>query len=115
MTGALDTGSGRAYWLPRDSFALPSYTDVDLRLTKQLSFRERFRVELRAEAFNVLNSTIVLQVNTTAYTYAQPGSGACTGHSNTCMVTVPGFQIPTATSSSGLGARQLQFGARLNF
>ena len=115
MTGSLDTGGGRVAWLPRASFTLPNYTDVDLRVSKQVRITERFNLELRGEAFNLFNSTIVLAVNPVAYTYANAGAAGCVGHTNTCMVPVAGFQQPTITSTQGIGARQLQVGARLNF
>jgi hypothetical protein len=122
MTGALDSGGGRVTWLPRNSFSLPSYTSLDMRLTKEIHIHERYNIELRAEAFNLFNNQIVLAVNTTGYTYAQPSATSTTcpstganAHTNTCMIPVSGFQTPTTTSSNSLGARQLQFGARFNF
>jgi len=122
VTGIGTNYGGRIAWMPRDSYSLPSYSDVDVRLEKDFTVRERYNFELRAEAFNLLNSTIVQAVNTSAYTYANasgstgtcPATGA-NAHANTCMVPVSTFQTPTTTTGILLGSRQMQFGFRFEF
>jgi hypothetical protein len=107
---------GRAAFQGRDSQVLPSIQNVDFRLTKQFNIRERFRLEFRGEAFNLFNKTLITAVNTTGFTFANPGSAACpAGHTNQCVVPVAGYQTPTQTSANLLGARQLQFGFRFTF
>jgi hypothetical protein len=113
-TNASATG-GRATWLARNSYRLPTTTDVDLRVERDFTIHERFRLGVRAEAFNLLNSTILQGVNTEGYTYSAPGSGACVGHTNGCMVPFSGFLTPSTTSSVLFGARQLQTGIRFEF
>ncbi len=121
MTGAILNSNGqfspgRAAFLPRNSEQLPNYTNVDFRLTKGFNVREKVNIEFRAEAFNLFNSLLVLAVNQTGYTFAQPSAGgACAGHTNTCIVPQAGFQADTTTTGNLLGARQLQFGLRFNF
>lgn len=124
MTGALLSTSrgptgGRIAWLPRDSFALPNYANVDMRLAKEFVFRERYHFGFRVDAFNLFNSTIVQAVNTTAFNPVQPSATSTTcpsaTHTNTCMVPVSTFQQATTTSAFLLGARQLQFGLRFDF
>jgi hypothetical protein len=41
--------------LGRDAFTGPSSVNIDLALTRTLHFRERLSLEIRAEAFNVIN------------------------------------------------------------
>jgi hypothetical protein len=128
---------GRVAFQPRNSQVLPNYTNVDFRLARSFTLRERFGFEFRAEAFNLLNSTIVTAVNQTGYTFAQPsasttaaptpacwngaitsGAGPTAGtasHTNTCVIPVAGYQAATTTSANLLGARQLQFGFRFTF
>ena len=110
---------GRIAWLPNNSFELPNFSDVDLRLVREFSLRERYHFEFRAEAFNAFNSTIVQAINANAYSYASPGPTTATCpsslHANTCMVPVSTFQTPTTTSGVLLGARQLQFALRFEF
>jgi hypothetical protein len=120
MTGVLMQTTGNAFggriaWLPRASFTLPNIYNVDFRMAKQIAITERLDLELRGEAFNLFNTTLVLNVNQNAYNYAEPNTAACAGHTNTCMVPVSSFQNPSVTSSTLLGARQIQFGARLSF
>lgn len=109
-TFATATG-GRASWLARNSFNLPNFTNVDFRLGRSFSFREKYRLNFVVDAFNLFNSTIVSAVNTSAFSY----SGACAGHTNGCLVPSPSFGSRSTTSGTLYGPRQLQFGARFSF
>jgi hypothetical protein len=121
--GGVDLGStaevipGKVSWIPRNSYTLPNLYNVDFRLTKQFIINERMNVEIRGEAFNLFNSTLVQDVNKSAYNYAAPGAAGCpaASHVNTCMIPVTAFQSITSTSSLLLGPRQLQGGIRFNF
>jgi hypothetical protein len=128
LASTADPVGGRIAWIPRNSFSLPNLYNIDLRVAKQFNITERLNFELRGELFNLLNSTLVLDVSKNAYTYAQPSSttpatNMCknttldplNGHTNTCMVPVTSFKDATITSGNLLGARQVQFGARLSF
>jgi len=120
MTGAVvstfaSATGGRAAWLRRNSFNLPDFTDLDFRIGRGFTFAEKYRLDFMADAFNLFNSTIVSGKNTTAYTFAAAGSGACAGHVNGCLVPSASFGSRTATSGALYGARQLQFGARFEF
>jgi len=112
---------GRIAWMPRDSYELPNYSDVDLRLARQFTIHERYAFEFRAETFNTFNSTIVQAVNQNAYNYAAPSATSATcpssTHTNTCLVPNPPttFQVPSTTLGTLLGPRQLQFGLRFDF
>ena len=115
---------GRLAWMPRNSYALPGYSNVDLRLAKAFTVHERFNFEFRAEAFNLFNSYILQGVNTNAYTFSNPvaasGSNAnpacnSAAHTNECLVPSATFQTPTTTSGFLLGSRQIQFGFRFGF
>jgi hypothetical protein len=113
-TFATATG-GRVSWLARNSFNLPNFTNVDFRMGRSFSFREKYRLNFVVDAFNLFNSTILSGVNTSAYSYSGPGIGACAGHANGCLVPSASFGTRTTTSSALAGPRQLQFGARFNF
>jgi hypothetical protein len=106
---------GRIAWVAPGSFVLPSLYNVDLRLEKQFSIKERYHIAIRGEAFNLFNSTLVQAVNQVAYDYATPGSAGCVGHVNTCMVPLSNFGQATATTGNLLGARQMQAGIRFEF
>ncbi len=118
--GSTGTPAGsRISWLPNGAFVLPNLYDVDLRLIKQVSFKERYHFELRLEAFNLFNSTLVQAVNTNAYSYTKPGAaigtGTCAGTAITCMSPLSTFQQASRTCGNLLGARQLQAGLRFSF
>lgn len=83
-----ETGS-----LPRTIFDGPSYFNINAALLKNISFSEKMRVQLRMEAFNVLNN-----VNFTNITQ------------NTSINATNFGQITTATAS-----RTVQFAARFEF
>ena len=88
---------------------------------REFTLHERFNLQLLAEAFNVFNHTNISSVNTTAFSYANAGTGACNtaiaAGANGCLVPSPTFMAPTAASSTnGLyGARQLQLSAKFTF
>jgi hypothetical protein len=109
------TSAGRAGWLARNPYYAPGYVDWDLRLQRDFAITERVRLSLLGELFNVTNTTNVVSVNTTAFTYLAPGSGACAGHTNACMVPSPTYLAPTATSSLIFGPRQVQISGRITF
>jgi hypothetical protein len=120
MTGAevstfASATGGRVSWLARNSFNLPNFTNVDFRLGRGFSFREKYRLNFVVDAFNLFNSTIVSAVNTSAFSYSGPGIGACAGHTNGCLVPSPSFGSLSTTSGTLYGPRQLQFGARFSF
>ncbi len=74
---------GRVSFLPRNSFNLPGFTNLDFRISRGFTFRERYSFEIRGEAFNLFNSTIISQVNTNAYSLVNAGTGVCGGDANT--------------------------------
>jgi hypothetical protein len=113
-TFASPTG-GRASWLPRNPGTLPNFTNIDFRLGRGISFREKYRLNFMVDAFNLFNSTIVSQANLTAFTYLKPAAGTCAGHTNGCLVPSSSYGSAAVTSGSLYGARQMQFGARFEF
>ena len=107
--------AGRAGWLARNPFYAPGYKDWDFRLAREFTIRERLKLSLLGELFNVTNSTNILSVNTTAFTYSAAGSGACAGHTNACLVPSPTYLANTGTRSLIFGPRQVQISGRLTF
>jgi hypothetical protein len=87
----------------------PSTKRVDLTLTKNLRFNERFRLQLRAEAFNVFNWTNPRGLSTVVW-------------SATTQPPCPTEPVPCGNGSSTFGQvttyrdpRTMQFGAKLHF
>jgi len=120
MTGAEVSAFARATggcisWQARNFYSLPNFTNVDFRMGRSFSFREKYRLNFVVDTFNLFNSTIVSGVHTSAFSYSGPGIGACTGHTVGCLVPSTSFGSRSTTSSALAGPRQLQFGARFNF
>jgi hypothetical protein len=135
--GAMSSSSGlpttgRAPQVGRNSIVGPGYNDLDFRIARDIPIYERLKLQFTADAFNLLNHTIITGVNGT---YSQYTGAAATGSCSTATQT-PGtaaaplqgcispftgtgtqaFGGASSTSSSALfGARQLQFSAKLNF
>jgi outer membrane receptor protein involved in Fe transport len=104
------TGANRSQVLPagvgslgRNSIRTPGEFDVDLAVGREFPIRERVRLRLRAEAFNILNHTNFRGPSTslTATTNAQGQP----------IFNSPGFGIITAARS----ARFLQLVGRIEF
>jgi hypothetical protein len=95
--------------VPRNNYAGPGFWDIDVRLGREFTVKERYKLSLVGEAFNVLNHTNVFSVNTTQY--------SLTGTTLTPFTTggVQTFLTPTATNNGLTGARQLQVSARITF
>jgi hypothetical protein len=115
------TTGGRPLFEGRNVYLGHPLYNIDLRAMRQFTYREKYNLQIVAEAFNLFNHTNISSVNLTAFTYANAGSGACTAAvaagANGCIVPSPTFDAPTSSSSSnGLyGARQMQFSAKITF
>jgi hypothetical protein len=92
--------------LPRNSFRLPSLSNLDLRLSKRFRFTERYNLELLAEAFNVFNTTFTFIQTDLLYSRA---TGSNTLNFNQA------FGTGTESSSTNYRERQIQFAARFQF
>jgi hypothetical protein len=110
---------GRVPFLPRNSFILPNIYNTDFRISREFRIRERFKLALVGEAFNLFNHPLITNAGPgsppTAFSYSAPGSGVCAGHTNGCIVPNPSFPTPTQTTSAIYAPRQLQVSARLWF
>jgi hypothetical protein len=78
--------------------------DVDARLSRSFSFREKYKLTLSGEAFNVMNSQEYSTYNTTAYTI----TGTTANYQST-------FGTPSAAGTTVYRERQIQFIGRFEF
>jgi hypothetical protein len=103
------TGSGGANRLDlfgRNTFRLPRTWVQDLRVAKNLSFTERYKVELLADLFNVANKQNITTVNTLGYTIS----------GNTLTPNTLPFGIAQNSNNNFVYTpRQLQLGLRVHF
>lgn len=99
-----DGGTNRPPFLPPNAFQMPRTAVVDLRLEKGFNVREKVKLTLSGDAFNLFNHTNFTAVDTQMYTT----SGAT-------LVFNPHFGVPTQSSNSLIAQRQIQVGLRLDF
>jgi hypothetical protein len=140
--GAMSSGSGSATTgrppqIGRNSIKAPGFNDFDLRLSRDVPIYEKVYLQFSADAFNLLNHTIITGVNSTYSQYASsstsPTSACSTATGTATAGTVPagsalqgcispysgtGLSAFGATSGTNNGlytARQMQFSAKLFF
>jgi hypothetical protein len=97
-------GSSRAPFVGRNTYTSPGMVNVDLRVAREIKFRERVRWQLIAEAFNVANRTQVAGINAIQYNIR-----------GTVLFPRLDFQTASATGTQLVRERQLQLGTRLTF
>jgi hypothetical protein len=106
VTNNASNAAGRSPQYLRNSFRGPTQVrDVDFRVTRDFKlWKERYSLQVIAEAFNLFNHTIVTQVNANGFSI-----------SGLTITPVPTFLSPTATSNGIEGARQLQLSGKFFF
>jgi hypothetical protein len=102
------TLSGQIGNSPRSPFRFPSQFFTDLNVTKNLHFSERYRLQLRAEFFNIFNHTIFNDVFQTIPDRL-PTDPAFGSIQNLAAVTQFGQFFSTRDP------RQIQLGVKFNF
>jgi hypothetical protein len=105
-----NASNDRAPGTRRNQFTTPSIYTIDLRLSRAISFTERYRLTLLVEGFNILNRSNLASVNT-----AQFGSFTAVGSAitlNAPLATAP-FQAPRTFILNG--ERQIQLGIKFDF
>ena len=108
--------AGRIPNFEKNSFRGPTQLrDVDFRIGRDIIlFRERYKLQVFIEAFNLFNHTIYTSVNTSAYAYIANGGAGCAS-TNPCLSPQTSFLTPTASSNSLISARQLQISGKFFF
>ncbi len=101
-------GSGRVPFVPINGLQVDPVRRADVRLTKSFAIRERMRLSMYFEAFNVTNSQYDTSIRTTQYTVA-------TGSQQ--FVPAVGFGTGSASQGfpDGTNARRAQVGLRFAF
>jgi len=115
-------GTNRIDVLGNNSFRQPRTWLADMRVAKNFAIRERYKVELMANFFNIANKQNVMGVNQTGYIIATSG-GTCSAASpclnfNTNATTGAAlFGSVTSVNNSNFlyTPRQIELGARVHF
>ena len=104
-TGYMGTGgSDRLPFLARNSFRLPATWNLDQRVTRTFRFGEYRRLEILAEAFNLMNHRNATGVSDQMYAV-----------SGTNMTYTPSFGTVYAAASSFYRERQVQLALKYGF
>ncbi len=117
-TGVLDTAEVNFSLVPGqgyNSFTGPGTNDFDLSLTRDIHFKERYTLRLRAEAFDLMNHANYLDtVNNVQFTTSQRNESSGNPINIWDASPNPGFGTPLATFPE-YGARNFQFSSRISF
>ncbi len=101
-------GSNRPPWIPRNAFQSFRTVNVNLRLSRTFTIKERAKLEVLGEAFNLFNHVNVTSVGTTLYGTGGTLSAPTLTLDNT-------FRVPASSSNSLIAERQIQLGIRFEF
>jgi outer membrane receptor protein involved in Fe transport len=101
----------------RNQFTTPSIYQFDARLTKSIPIKERMRVRLILEAFNVFNRANVATVNTTFFAFSfVAGTPTLTAPNPvTAFGTPRTFGSPASGTTTFATPRQLQLAIKFDF
>jgi TonB dependent receptor/Carboxypeptidase regulatory-like domain/TonB-dependent Receptor Plug Domain len=94
--------------LARNAGVSPGFANVDLRLTRNLLIKERFKIQLVGEVFNIFN-----RVNISEFNRIFPISA--NGSFNLPTLDNGRFIAPKERYTNAFSPRQFQFGFRFNF
>jgi len=100
----LGGATSRPPFFSNNSFQMPRTANVDLRLQKRFAIRERWKLTLLGDAFNLFNHTNITAVDTQMYTI----SGATLLFNNH-------FGVPTQSSNSLIAQRRIQVGIKVDW
>jgi hypothetical protein len=121
-------GANRLDLIGRNTFRLPTTWVPDLRVAKYFSFREKYKLELMADFFNIANKQNITSENGLGYNITNPVVTKAGVETASC---VPGAPVTNTTSCVGFNGlfqtpgnsnnnfvyspRQIQLGARIQF
>ncbi|HEY0348810.1 MAG TPA: hypothetical protein VGC60_11730, partial [Pyrinomonadaceae bacterium] len=101
-------GSLRFAYLPNNFYHQPPIKYVDMRISRRITLKENYKLELLAEGFNIFNRTQVTSVNTQIYTLSNSG-GQIIATFN------PSFNTTAGADGFFFKERQVQLAVRFEF
>src|SRR5262249_18637117 len=114
LNGDGNSRNERAPGFGRNTFNLPAIVSLDPRVSRTIRFSERARLQLIAEAFNVLNHQNISAVRTTLFAV----SGGQLVPQTVSAVGINAFGTPSAANLNAQFAnvgRVLQLAAKISF
>ncbi len=107
LDGDLPPGD-RPAGIARNAGIAPNFANVDLRLTKSLVFKDRYKVQLVAETFNLFNRVNISEIDR-VFGPNPDGTFSLPAQENGRYI------APKSRYRNAFSPRQFQFGFRLNF
>ncbi len=108
-------GSFRVPWIAPNSYTGTGLTTVDMRLARDFKITEHTKVQILAEAFNLLNQVNFTSFQTTEYRVASSAKTAAGATVTLAPFSGTAFMTPLNTSNTLYTARQLQLGLKFIF
>jgi len=102
--------STRVPFVERNINFLPPTVNTDIRLARSFHIWERAQIEFTAEAFNLFNHVDYTAATTTAYSTGGTAAAPTLTYNSTSL-----GALTAANNGVFIGARQLQWGARISF
>ena len=130
LNGDGNSRNERAPGFGRNTFNMPAIIALDPRVSRSIRLTERARLQLIAEAFNVLNHQNITGVRTTMFAFSPAPisptnpTGCPVGVTSPCLfpqtvtaVGISAFGVPSAANVNGQGnvGRVLQLAAKISF
>ena len=114
-TGLSGTGVSYIPLIGRNSFRQPMVLVVDARVEKDFPIREKYNLQIFAEAFNLPNHDNITGLSTGAYS-SSPVTGTTPATTSSNLVFQPSFQSVTSQNSNyAYNTRLIQLAARFVF
>jgi hypothetical protein len=111
-TGVLGSGgTNRPPFVGRDAFRFPSTAEVDLRFARAFTIRERVRLEVFAEAFNLFNRVNYTAATTTEFTAGGTFAAPTLTYNSATFGTLSNANSGTSTPIQ----REIQIGGHFSF
>jgi hypothetical protein len=108
-------GGGDTAYIPvlgRNTLKYPRHLVDDARVMKQISFNDRYNLQLFANIFNIVNHQNIDGINTGAYTF-----GSSTALATTATFNSSSYGTTSSSNSSGFlyTPREVEIAAKFNF
>jgi hypothetical protein len=109
-------GSGGAFfapWVGRNTDRYPGRATLDLRLSKRFSVGRGTEAEVLWDMFNLFNRVNVTTASNIAFNVASSAYDAAANLATVTLTRNAGYLVPTSSSNTFSGSRDMQLGLRL--
>jgi hypothetical protein len=108
-------GTGGAFfapWVGRNTDRYPGRATMDLRLSKRFDVGRGAQAEVLWDMFNLFNRTNVTSASNIAFNVASSTFDAAANLATVNLTRNAGYLVPTSSSNTFIGSRDMQLGLR---